>query len=45
MFSIFNHVIKSLRDKNSEPGLPVVSRESWDKQAKLAIKYRACMNY
>ena len=24
MFSIFNHVMKSERDTNSEPGLPVI---------------------
>ena len=24
MFSIFNHVMKSVRDTNSEPGLPVI---------------------
>ena len=33
MFSIFNHVMKSERDTNSEPGLPVIkARPSFAQQ-------------
>ena len=32
MFSIFTHVMKPVRDTNSKPGLPVVSREMMSEQ-------------
>ena len=38
MFSIFNHVMKSEHDTNSEPGLPVIkARASFAQQIYIAL--------
>ena len=39
MFSILPHVMKPVRDTNSKPGLPVVSREMMSEQ--LLHKFHA----
>ena len=37
MFSIFTHVMKPVRDTNSEPGLPMANQESTDTFTKKLI--------